>query len=64
MVRETTPPPSPSQVENRGDSAFLPGQYVNIAVPGTTPDPVLLVQLRPGRARVALPDPHGSPTAA
>ena len=37
------------EIPNRDELAFLPGQYVNIAVPGTDETPVLLVQQRAGR---------------
>ena len=43
------------EIPNRGELAFLPGQYVNIAVPGTDADAVLLVQQRPARGAAYLP---------
>ena len=37
-------------MDNRSSLGFLPGQYVNVQVPGHRPGPVVLVQLRAGRA--------------
>ena len=46
------------KLDDRTSLGFLPGQYVNIQVPGHRPGPVVLVQLRAGRRRGRVPDPE------
>ena len=51
------------KLDDRSSLGFLPGQYVNIQVPGHRPGPVVLVQLRAGRGRGRRSSSGTPPTA-